>query len=86
VIDYRELNKITMSHPFPLPRLNNIFDSLRGSKFFSILDLKAGFHQVEIEKESIEKTDFVVWCVHFEWLRLPIGLKNAPSKLCRLMY
>ena len=86
VVDYRELNKITKAHPFPLPRLNDIFDSLRDSEWFSVLDLKAGFHQVEVEKDSIEKTAFVVWCGHFEWLRLPFGLKNAPSEFCRLMY
>ncbi len=86
VIDYRELNKITKSHPFPLPRLNDIFDQLSGSKWFSMIDLKAGFHQIEMHPSSIEKTAFVVWCGHFEWLRLPFGLKNAPSEFCRLMY
>jgi len=43
---------------------STVFDSLRASEWFSVLDLQAGFHQVEIDKESIEKTAFVVWCGH----------------------
>ncbi len=85
VIDYRELNKITKSHPFPIPRLVDIFDQMVNSRYFSIIDLKAGFNQVLMHPNSIEKTAFITPFGHFEWTVLPFGLKNAPSEFCRMM-
>ena len=86
VIDYRELNKITKSHPFPMPRIVDIFDQMVNSCFFSLIDLKSGFNQVVMHPNSIEKTAFSTPFGHFEWTVLPFGLKNAPSEFCRMMY
>ena len=86
VIDYRELNKITKSHPFPMPRIVDIFDQMVNSKYFSLIDLKAGFNQVVMHQNSVEKTAFMTPFGHFEWTVLPFGLKNAPSEFCRMMH
>ena len=85
VIDYRELNKITKSHPFPIPRIVDIFDKMVNSKYFSVVDLKSGFNQVLMHQNSVEKTAFATPFGHYEWLVLPFGLKNAPSEFCRMM-
>ncbi len=86
VVDYRKLNKVTKAHPFPLPRLIDIFDKLSHAKYFTTLDLKSGFHQIGMNKDSIEMTAFTTPFGHFEWNVLPFGLKNAPSEFCRNMY
>ena len=57
-IDYRELNKITMKNRFPLPRIDDLFDQLRGGKTFSKNDLQLGYHQLRIKKEDVPKTAF----------------------------
>ena len=56
-IDYRQINSVTKTDAHPLPRIEDIFDTLSGSKFFSTLDLAMGYHQVEVLPEDKEKTD-----------------------------
>lgn len=86
-IDYRQLNKITIKDKYPMPRIEDLVDRLQGCKYFTCLDLKSGYYQIMMsEKEqSIEKTAFITEDGHYEFLRLPFGLANAPSCFQQMM-
>ena len=84
--DFRFLNKRTIKDSYALPRIDDILDTLSGSKFFSVLDMKSGFHQVEIEERHKQRTAFTVGPLGFyEYNRLPMGLCNSPATYQRLM-
>lgn len=85
VIDYRKLNENTIEDKYPLPRIDEILDNLGKCCYFTTLDLAQGFHQIEMDPESVEKTAFTVENGHFEYIRMPFGLKNAPSTFQRVM-
>jgi hypothetical protein len=57
-IDYRELNKLTIKNRYPLPRIDDLFDQLQGSSFYSKIDLCSGYHQLRVKEEDIPKTAF----------------------------
>ncbi|XP_055908582.1 uncharacterized protein K02A2.6-like [Eupeodes corollae] len=78
-VDYRALNRATVKDRYPLPRIEDQLDRLSGNKYFTSLDMASGFHQIPIEESSIEKTAFVTPDGHFEYLRMPFGLANAPA-------
>ena len=85
-IDYRQLNKATIRDAYALPRIDQIFDYLSGAKYFTVLDMKSGYHQVPIKEEDIFKTGFTAGPLgHWEFCRLPFGLTNSPATYQRLM-
>jgi Reverse transcriptase (RNA-dependent DNA polymerase)/RNase H-like domain found in reverse transcriptase/Integrase zinc binding domain/Chromo (CHRromatin Organisation MOdifier) domain/Retroviral aspartyl protease len=85
VIDYRALNKITRKNRFPIPRVEDLFDSLQGARVFSTLDLQSGYHQIRIADEDVEKTAFVTPIGSFQFRVLAFGLSNSPAIFSKVM-
>jgi hypothetical protein len=84
-IDYRALTKITVRCWYPIPRIDNLLDQIKGGKYFSNIDLKYGYHHVLIEYTYVWKTAFKSKEGIFEWLVMPFGFTNASTTFMRFM-
>ena len=79
-IDFRRLNAATRRDAFPLPRVDDALDALGGAKFFSTLDLCAGYHQIPVAERDRPKTAFSTTDGHFQFTSMPFGVCNGPSQ------
>ena len=79
VIDYRALNKVTRKFAWPMPKVEDIFSQLNHAKYFSTLDLRAGYHHIGLTTDSIPKTAFTSPFGKYEYVKVPFGLAQAPA-------
>jgi hypothetical protein len=84
-IDYRALNAVTKPDAYPIPNIVDILDSLGNSKIFTVLDMASGYHQIEIMPEDKDKTALSCHKGHFQCIKMPFGLNNAPATYQRCM-
>ncbi|GJV87995.1 putative reverse transcriptase domain-containing protein [Tanacetum coccineum] len=80
-----ELNKLTVKNRYPLPRIDDLFDQLQGSQFFSKIDLRSRYHPLRVHEDDIPKTAFRTRYGHFEFTVMAFGLTNAPAIFMDLM-
>ncbi len=83
--DYRRLNAVTKRVVWPLPRIDDALDRLRGARYFSALDLESGYWQVPVADEDQEKTAFITPDGLYEFRRMPFGLSDSPATFQYLM-
>ena len=84
-VDYRQLNKMTVKNKYPLPRIDDLFDQLKGPSVFSKIDLRFVYHQLRIKDVDVHKTTFRTSYGHYEFLEMPFGLTNTPAAFMDLI-
>jgi hypothetical protein len=83
--DYRSLNDVTVKNKYSLPRIEDLFDQMRGARVFSKIDLRLGYHQMRIRPSNIHKTAFSTRYGLYEFTVMSFGLTNAPAYFMNLM-
>ena len=84
-INHRQLNRITINNRYPLPRIDDLFDQLKGAIVYSKIDLRTGYHQLKVREVDFPKTGFRTRYRHFEFTVMPFGLTNTPTTFMDLM-
>jgi hypothetical protein len=84
-IDYRSLNEVTIKNKYPLPRINDLFDQLKGACVFSKIDLRSRYRQLKIRESDIPKTTFIPQYGLYKYTVMSFGLTNAPAYFMYLM-
>jgi hypothetical protein len=84
-VDYRSLNEVTIKNKYPLPRIEDLFDQMKGASVFSKIDLRSGYHQLKIRESDVPKTTFRTRYGLYEYIVMSFGLTNAPAYFMYLM-
>jgi hypothetical protein len=84
-VDYRSLNEVIIKNKYPLPRIDDLFDQLKGACVFLKIDLRSGYHQLKIRATDIPKTASITRYGLYEYTVMPFGLTNAPTYFMYLM-
>jgi len=78
-VDYWQLNKLTIKNRYPLPRIDDLLDQLRGAAVFYKIDLRSRYHQILVKPEDVQKTTFRYRYGHYKYVVMSFGVTNAPA-------